>query len=273
MRSIRFDPRTIHDFSDLNNVYNQNGFILMRFFLRISPITRLFALLLTASMLFVAAATAGAAEQMVRPEQLRQFLDDYIEQQRDILPPAEIRFKELRLPDPFAVPAGKLTCEVTPSDPRILPSRRFNLILRVDGEVVENLAVSGTLEALTEVAVAAKDLHRGAPIQAADIQMETRDLNDLRSPCFDSTELIGKQLKRSLRAGHAFERASVEFPPLVKRGEMVTMTARRGALTITTRGLAQQNGGEGDVIRVRNISSNKDILCKVTGPESVLVEF
>jgi flagella basal body P-ring formation protein FlgA len=241
----------------------------MRFFLHIS----LTALLLTTSMLFVVAGTAGAVENRVEPGQLRQFLEDYLEEQRDQLPLAEIRFKELRLPAPFMVPAGKLTCEVTPSDPRILPSRRFNLILRVDGQVVENLAVSGTLEALAEVAVTTGNLQRGALIGAEDIQLAERDLNLLRSPCFDGGELVGKRLKRALRTGDAFELASVVFPPLVKRGAMVTMTARRGALTVTTRGLAQQDGRKGDMIRVRNIAANKDILCRIAGPESVIVEF
>jgi flagella basal body P-ring formation protein FlgA len=247
--------------------------MLMRFFLRISSATRLSVLLLTASMLFIAAGATGAAEQMVRPEQLRQFLQDYIEQHRSELLPARIRFKELHLPKPFSVPSGKLTCEVTPSHPEILPSRRFNLILRVDGRVVENLAVSGTLEALAEVAVAAGDLRRGAVIDAQDIQIAERDLNELRSPCFDPDELVGKRLKRGLRAGEAFERASVVFPPLIKRGEPVTITASKGALTVTARGLAQQDGHQGDMIRVRNISSNKDIHCRITGSESVTVEF
>jgi flagella basal body P-ring formation protein FlgA len=245
----------------------------MRFFLRISSAARLSALLLTASMLFVAAGATGAAEQMVKPAQLRRFLQDYIEQHRSEMPPAKIRFKELHLPEPFAVPAGELTCEITPSDPQILPSRRFNLILRVDGRVVGNLAVRGTLEVLAEVAVAAGDLRRGAVIDAQDIRIAELDLNNLRSPCFDMDELVGKRLKRGLRAGEAFERASVVFPPLVKRGEPVTITASKGALTVTARGLAQQDGQEGDMIRVRNISSNKDILCRITGSESVAVEF
>jgi flagella basal body P-ring formation protein FlgA len=245
----------------------------MRFFHRTALTAGLLGLLLLAPNSGVAAGSADTGEILVKPAQLRQFLQNYLEQHRSQLPPARIRFKELRLPDPFAVPAGKLTCEITPADPLILPSRRFNLILRVDGRVVENLAVGATLEALAEVAVATGDLRRGAVIDERDIRIAELDLNQLRSPCFDVDELVGKRLKRSLRAGDAFERASVDFPPLIKRGEMVTITARKGGLTVTAKGLAQQHGQEGDLIRVRNTSSNKDILCKITGPESVVVEF
>lgn len=245
----------------------------MRSFYRALLIVLLPGLLL---LMITAAASAGTdatGEILVKPARLRQFLEDYIEQHRAELPPAKISFRELHLPKPFNVPAGELTCEITPSDPQILTSRRFNLILRVDGRVVENLAVRGTLEALAEVAVAADDLRRGVVIDAQDIRIAELDLNSLRSPCFDMDELVGKRLKRGLRAGEAFERASVVFPPLIKRGEPVTITASKGALTVTARGMAQQDGQEGDMIRVRNISSNKDILCRITGSESVAVEF
>lgn len=218
--------------------------------------------------------TANAADvQTVGTKQLQSFMQDYLDEQKPRFPHAELRFNELKLPEPFAVPAGKLTCEITPSDPLVLPSRRFNLILRVDGEVVANMAISATVEALAEVAVAAKDLRQGTTIDDQDILLALRDLNTLRSPCLDHRELVGKRLKRSLRADDAFERVSVVFPPLIKRGELVTIMARKGALTVTARGLAQQQGHEGELIRVRNIGSNKDILCKITGPESVIVEF
>jgi flagella basal body P-ring formation protein FlgA len=60
---------------------------------------------------------------------------------------------------------------------------------------------------------------------------------------------------------------------MVKRGEMVTITASKGTLTVTARGLAQENGAEDDTIRVKNINSQKEIFCRVTAPSSVEVEL
>ena len=220
------------------------------------------------------AAVAGDRPQaVVTPEQMRQYLEDYLEQQRSKMPQAKIRFRHLRLPKAFAVPSGQLSCEVTPSDPRVLPSRRFNLIFRVDGRAVKNIAVSATLEALAEVAVTTADLRRGTILHEENIELAERDLNRLRAPCFDIEELLGQRLKRSLRKGNVLERSAVAFPPLIKRGEIVTITARKGALLVTAKGMAQQNGSAGDMIRVRNISSQKDLICKVTGPVAVAVEL
>ncbi len=221
-----------------------------------------------------AAVAAGDEQQaVITPERVRKYLEDYLDQQRAKMPQTQIRFRHLHLPKAFAVPAGRLTCEINPSDPQVLSSNRFNLIFRVDGRAVKNIAVSATLEALTEVATTTSDLRRGTILHEENIEMAERDLNRLRAPCHDVEELLGQRLKRSLRKGDVLERSAIAFPPMIKRGEIVTITVQKGALTVTAKGMAQQNGSAGDLIRVRNINSQKDLICKVTGPVAVVVEL
>jgi flagella basal body P-ring formation protein FlgA len=220
-----------------------------------------------------AATVDGPPQTVIKPEQLQRYLENYLAQQSAKMPQTEIRFRHLRLPKAFSVPAGRLTCEINPSDPRVLSSRRFSLIFRVDGKAVQNITVSATLEALAQVAITSGDLRRGVILREEHIETAERDLNHLRAPCFDSDELLGKRLKRSLRKGQVFERSAVAFPPMIKRGELVTITAQKGALRVTAKGLAQQNGDEGDMIRVRNTRSQKDLICEVTGPVAVSMEL
>lgn len=220
-----------------------------------------------------AATVDGQQQTIVKPEQVQEYLEDYLDQQRNKMPQVKLRFRHLRLPKAFSVPAGRLTCEVIPSNPQVLSSSRFSLIFRIDGKAAKNIAVSATLEALAEVAIATSDLRRGAIINEENIKLVEKDLNLLRAPCFDSSELLGQRLKRSLRKGDVFERSAVAFPPMIKRGEIVTITVQKGALTVTAKGMAQQNGSAGDMIRVRNINSHKDLICKVSGPVAVTVEL
>jgi flagella basal body P-ring formation protein FlgA len=145
--------------------------------------------------------------------------------------------------------------------------------LRSDGKVVKNMTLSVDLEALAPVAIAADDLPRGTILNPEDLRMVTMDLATLRNPCLDAQELVGKKLRRLVRMGAPFIRSGLETPPMVKRGEMVTITASKGTLTVTARGLAQENGGEDDTIRVKNINSQKEIFCRVTAPSSVEVEL
>ncbi len=200
-------------------------------------------------------------------------LSDYIERNKSFLPQAEIRLRNIQLAKPFTLPKGKLDIEVIPSDPAILKSHRFTLIFRVDGRVEKNIAVRAKLEAIAPVAVASGDLQRGSIINRRDINLVRMDIVPLRNPSFDPKELIGKKVKRSLRLGKPIDRTSVEFPSLVKRGDIVSMVVRKGALTVTAKGVARRNGKKGAWIKVRNTNSQKEILCKVVAPGLVKVEI
>ncbi|WP_291316433.1 flagellar basal body P-ring formation chaperone FlgA [Desulfuromonas sp.] len=218
-------------------------------------------------------AGAGGGDTRIGPDRIEQILQAYLEEHREELPPASVRFRSLTLPDPFTLPAGRLSTQVIPSDPAILGSRRFTLIFRVDGRVVKNLSLRAELEALAPVVVAASDLRRGAELSRDDIVLSERNLVDLREPCFDPEELLGKRLRRSVRAGVPVSRGTVEFPPMVRRGETITISAARGALRLTALGEARQDGREGEFVRVRNNSSRKEIQCRVVAPGLAEVEF
>lgn len=240
----------------------------MAFAQRTSLIILFFAILALPGALCAAGATATIGDA-----ELRKVVVAYLQQQQNRYPQAEIRLRGMQHITAFHVPAGRLRWEITPSSPRLFDSRRFNFILRSDGRVVRNMTISVDLEALAPVAIAAADLPRGTILDANDLTMATMDLSGLRMPCLDAAELIGKKLRRSVRMGSPLTRSGVETPPLVKRGDLVTITASKGALTVTARGVAQQNGAEDDTILVKNIASKKDILCRVTAPSSVEVEL
>jgi len=44
-------------------------------------------------------------------------------------------------------------------------------------------------------------------------------------------------------------------------------------MTLTAQGKAEEDGSRGDVIRVRNLQSNKTIEATITGPDSVAVNL
>lgn len=219
------------------------------------------------------AAAETPKQVLVTPAQMRQHLENFLDQQRSEFPGISLDFREMELPEAFAVPPGRLTCQVTPSDPGLLASSRFNLIYRVDGRAVRNIAVSATLTARAPVVVTTGQLNRGTVLREEHIELAERDVSRLRAPLFHPEELLGQRLRRTLGEGEALERSSVNFPPVIRRGEIVTITVQTGSLLITAKGLAQQNGDTGDLIRVRNQSSSRDLLCRITGPSSVMVEL
>lgn len=59
----------------------------------------------------------------------------------------------------------------------------------------------------------------------------------------------------------------------VRKGEVVEVSASEGALSISMKGLALQNGGVGDIVTVRNLESRKDISALVIADNRVQVRF
>ena len=206
-------------------------------------------------------------------EEIREILDNYLSRNKNYLPPADIRFKEIHLTQPFDLPAGVLETEVIPVDPSILSSHRFTVIFRIDSRVEKNLAVQAELEAIAPVAVAAANLRRGTVIQESDISFAQLDIINLRNPCLDPEELIGKRIKRSVRQGYPFDLQAVELPPIIRRGELVTIFVRKGPLLVTAKGIARHDAIQGAMVKVLNKNSKKEILCRAEEPGLVQVEL
>lgn len=217
--------------------------------------------------------TLKRAGQQIGPAQIETLISQYLQQHKAKLPKAQVRFRVSQPPAPFTLPAGKLSSEIIPGDPGLLKSRSMTLIFRVDGRLLKTLLVRGEMEAITAVVAAAADLERGSLLGARDLQLIERDLGGLRDPYLDPAELLGKKLKRPLRAGEILLPTMVDSPAVIKRGDVVSMRLRGAGFSLSAQGIARQDGLAGETILVRNSNSRKDISCQVIGPGQVNVEF
>lgn len=78
---------------------------------------------------------------------------------------------------------------------------------------------------------------------------------------------------RSVSAGRLLTWRDIARRPLVRKGEFVEVSASDGMLSVTLKGLAMQNGAQGDVITVRNPDSRKDFSAFVVDEHRVQVRF
>ena len=58
-------------------------------------------------------------------------------------------------------------------------------------------------------------------------------------------------------------------PVLVKRGDAVTMVARRDGIEVSMAGEAMDAGGKGAVVRIRNAGSGQVVRMRVSGAGTV----
>nr|WP_321468829.1 flagellar basal body P-ring formation chaperone FlgA [uncultured Desulfobulbus sp.] len=205
--------------------------------------------------------------------QIEAILGQFLQQNSNRLPKAEIRLTVLHAPDELIFPKGALSWKVMPSRAAILGSSSFSIAFAVDGQPAGNCVVRCRLAALGEVAVAALPLRKGEIIGERSIRMEKRDLTGLDDPYRSKTPLIGLEAARTISAGTVLDHEIIAAPSIIKSGEMVTIIALKGPMRLSAKGLAKENGREGEMIRVKNISSNKVIYCRVNRPGVVTVEF
>ncbi len=200
----------------------------------------------------------------IGPEKIQQILDEYFTSHSKDLPAAEIRYIVDDLPIPFVLPAGELKWEVFPSDPKIIGSSRFSLIFTVDGKVRKNMSLPGHFEAMAPVAVASGQTVRGTILGPQHVTMVNKDITQIKAPCLDAGELMGKIVTRSIKSGAVIELSAVQAPPLIKKGEVVKIIFNNGPIFLSTSGVAKADGTKGQMIRVQNINSNKILHCRVS---------
>lgn len=135
---------------------------------------------------------------------------------------------------------------------------------------VSPVAAEAAQPGMVEAAVLAHPVTRGTVLAVEDFAVEERTPAQARG-ALSADAAAGKEAARNLVAGALLRPADVIAPRLVRRGEPVTITVRSGALAIATGGRALASGGEGDLVRVVSLSTNRTLEGIVEGPSAVRV--
>jgi len=151
--------------------------------------------------------------------------------------------------------------------------QRFYAKIKADGPKV--IQISGKAEPVLQVPVLTRIVNPGDVIETSDIETKEMAQSELKGRVIlDADSLIGTTPRhKSLMAGDAVRTGDVQKPTLIKRGDVVDMSYRRGSVEIVGRGQAMDMGGMGDSVRIKNPSSNKIVTGLITGHNQVEVGF
>jgi flagella basal body P-ring formation protein FlgA len=143
----------------------------------------------------------------------------------------------------------------------------------VDGTQVRALSVALRVVPLVEVLVAARLIPRGAMLDPEDLRVERRGLVAGVEPLREPAAALGQRAIRRIAPGEVILPAALELPPLVRRGDIVTLTVQGPGLMAVTKGEAREDGKAGQIIRVRNRSSGREVYGQVEGERAVRVSY
>lgn len=117
-------------------------------------------------------------------------------------------------------------------------------------------------------------INRGQIISKSNTDVGEVDLSSLRGHVFtEDNPPYGQIASRNLRI-NTFITDSLTTPPmLIKKGDIVLITAQSGSILVRMNGVALENGVKGQQIRVKNTSSERIIYAKVVTDSEVLVNY
>jgi flagellar basal body P-ring formation protein FlgA len=120
------------------------------------------------------------------------------------------------------------------------------------------------------MATASRDLARGTLITQDDLQLEVLDVSQHRQGFSrEPKDIIGKELKYPVSKGSTFRTSVLDNPLVIRRGDQVSVEALAGGIQVIAKGTAISDGRLGQLIRVKNIQSERILSVKVMGSGKV----
>lgn len=114
--------------------------------------------------------------------------------------------------------------------------------------------------------VATRTLSVGTILSEADIR-RAQDAHSVGVP----TELVGKEVRRTIYAGRPISLSDLGPPTVVRRNEVVTMVFRSGQMGLRTQGRSLGSAGVGEVVEIMNLDSKLKVRGVVVGAARVEV--
>lgn len=154
------------------------------------------------------------------------------------------------------------------------PLGLFTVIAEIykDNVRVERAQVKMRIRKFTDVLVVNGKLQRHDLITNDDITSERKEITTLfERPVTSLNEIADMRLKRNLKRGQILTFEALETIPDLERGMATTIIFDNGLFKITAPGVALQNGSAGDMIKVKNKSTNKIIVARIEDDKSVSV--
>jgi flagella basal body P-ring formation protein FlgA len=213
-------------------------------------------------------AAAGRAEEALEPASRLAAVARAAAAHESGRPEAELEVAaidpRLRLAACTAPPAGHLT-----------PGTRSSTQLTVEVRCTSppwRQFVAVRIRAEEPVVIAARPLGRLQVVAAEDLSVVPRDLASVPTGYFRRPEdVVGRIAQRTIGPGEVLSPTSVRPPPLVHRGQAITVVARAGSMSVRTAGVAEADAGLAERVRVRNSSTGRQVEGVVRSADTVEV--
>lgn len=153
---------------------------------------------------------------------------------------------------------------------------RIELIVSAssNGKLFFKVPVYFNVRVFEFVAITKRKTRRKQLLTEENVFIARRETTRIRGMAFSSiNDLKGMTTTTSVQPHTILTENMVETPPTMKQGTIVKLIVKKSGFKIVTKGLAQQTGYKGEVIKVKNLDSKKMLYGKIINSDSVQVIF
>lgn len=184
-----------------------------------------------------------------------------------------IELEPLSQPQELQLPLGELSLRGVPRG-EVTSLAHVVVEASVDGLLQRSVSVTLRVDRFQEVPVASRAIPRQALLTGDEIRMEVRASGQIPAGAFTrSDEVVGKQALRDIKMGEVLTSRVLQPPPVVQRGDVVTLVVEGKGFRITASGKAKEEGRPGQLIRVTNLASRKELYGRVEEGRDVRISY
>lgn len=179
--------------------------------------------------------------------------------------------------DGFAAPLVPLESDAAPLVSQLVHDRaggKFSALLSVAGDGMDpvHIRITGRADAMRVIPVATGRLNAGAVVQAQDLRMGRVRASLVNGDVAQQpADALGKELRHAVQAGQPLKRADLAPPALVLKGHTIQMILQTAGLSLNGQGVALENAGLGETVKVLNPVSRAVLNAEVIGIGQVRV--
>ena len=182
---------------------------------------------------------------------------------------------DLRLVHPWTavvVPEEQLDLRLTElPGAGLLPTTTIGFEIWTGKEYVGAWRIGVQAKLWRETPVARSPLSRGQLVRDADIALERRDVLARHEAYINLANAESLELSENIQPGQPILQHCVRARPIVRRGQVVDAIYQEGSLRITLKVETLDDGALGQMIRVRNPRTHRDLVAKVQNEQTVFI--
>ena len=148
------------------------------------------------------------------------------------------------------------------------------VVIRADGGVLVEGQLPLRAQLWQDVWIAASRIERGQALDRGLLAAQKVDVLRSPQPLIPATlDPASCEAVQTIPAGRALTKRDVIPRPIVRKGQVVEVTAVQGMLVVRMKALALESGAAGDLIKLRNLESRREISGQILNESQVHVHF